>query len=267
MEQTQTTKMQLQTHRIQTEQGRLYAQSWAWQPERAAFDVPIILFHDSLGCIPLWRDFPANLALATGHPVIAYDRLGFGRSDPHPGRLSADFIADEIRQTLPHVLDAFGIVRFIACGHSVGGAMAVQAAFRFGNACLALITMGAQVFVEELTLNGIRLAKQDFSDPQNLSKLHKYHAEKSRWVVDAWTDTWLSREFSDWNVRQELARIRCPKLAIHGDADPYGSVEHASAIAANDGRAEILSGIGHVPYREDEAQTLEMIKTFISGIR
>ena len=266
MEQTQTAITQVQTHRIQTEQGNLYAQSWALPPEGAAFLAPIILLHDSLGCVPLWRDFPANLAEATGHPVIAYDRLGFGRSDPHPGTLSADFIADEIRQILPQVLDALKIERFIACGHSVGGAMAVQAAFKYTGACQALITMGAQVFVEELTLNGIRQAKQDFANPENLSKLHKYHAEKSRWVVDAWTDTWLSSEFSEWNVREELACIGCPKLAIHGDADPYGSIEHARVIAAQDGRAAILTGVGHVPYREAEAPTLEIIKAFISEI-
>ena len=59
---------------------------------------PIVLFHDSLGSVALWRDFPAVLAQATGHGVIAYDRLGFGRSDPHPGRLSNDFVQTEARE-------------------------------------------------------------------------------------------------------------------------------------------------------------------------
>ncbi|MCL6232375.1 hypothetical protein [Acinetobacter amyesii] len=51
----------------------------AWQPETADKDVtlaPIILMHDSLGSVDLWRDFPAQLASASGRKVIAYDRLG-----------------------------------------------------------------------------------------------------------------------------------------------------------------------------------------------
>ncbi|MCJ9712629.1 alpha/beta hydrolase, partial [Bordetella hinzii] len=69
---------------IETDQGRLYARRW-----RAADTglPPVVLLHDSLGCVALWRDFPQRLAEATGREVIAYDRLGFGRSDPHPGRL------------------------------------------------------------------------------------------------------------------------------------------------------------------------------------
>jgi len=263
---TQTHTTITDTHQIQTSQGRLHAQSWSLPPAGADRQTPIILLHDSLGCIPLWRDFPQKLVLATRHPVIAYDRLGFGRSDPHPGTLTADFIAQEATQIMPQVFAAFDIDRFIACGHSVGGAMAVQAAAQFPDACKALITMGAQVFVEELTLNGIRQAKLDFAKPENLSRLDKYHGDKSRWVVDAWTDTWLSREFSQWHVRSELAQIRCPKLAVHGDSDPYGSIEHAHVIAAGDGRVEILNGIGHVPYREDEVRTLELIAAFISEI-
>ena len=266
MTQTHTPIIDVNTHQIQTDQGRLHAQSWSFPGEDALRQTPILLLHDSLGCIPLWRDFPQKLVLATGHPVIAYERLGFGSSDPYPGTIEADFIAQEVRQIMPQVIAAFELDRFIACGHSVGGAMAVQTAAQFPDACKGLITMGAQVFVEKLTLDGIRQAKLDFAKPENLARLDKYHGDKSRWVVDAWTDIWLSQAFSQWHVRNELAQIRCPKLAIHGDSDPYGSVEHAYVIAEGHGRAEILSGIGHVPYREDEARTLDIIKTFVAEI-
>ena len=48
---------------------------------------PIVLFHESLGCIELWRDFPRKLSQITGREVIAYDRLGFGQSDVYSGLL------------------------------------------------------------------------------------------------------------------------------------------------------------------------------------
>jgi len=81
---------------IDTPQGRLFCCRWipagrAGSPQKP----PIILFHDSLGCIALWRSFPMQLSQATGREVIAYDRLGFGQSDAYPGPLPPQFIRDE----------------------------------------------------------------------------------------------------------------------------------------------------------------------------
>ena len=67
--------------------GRLFVRIWGDLGARGRL-APIVLMHDSLGSVEIWRDFPSQLAIATGHPVVAYDRLGFGRSDPHPSLLS-----------------------------------------------------------------------------------------------------------------------------------------------------------------------------------
>ncbi|WP_227591830.1 MULTISPECIES: hypothetical protein [unclassified Acinetobacter] len=55
--------MNIQEHSefIKLNDYELYTQ--AWQPETADKDVtlaPIILMHDSLGSVDLWRDFPAQ---------------------------------------------------------------------------------------------------------------------------------------------------------------------------------------------------------------
>ncbi|NIE88387.1 alpha/beta hydrolase, partial [Burkholderia sp. Tr-860] len=64
---------------IDAPQGRLYAQRWPRPADGAATPpAPILMLHDSLGCVALWREFPAELARATGRDVIAYDRAGFG---------------------------------------------------------------------------------------------------------------------------------------------------------------------------------------------
>jgi pimeloyl-ACP methyl ester carboxylesterase len=41
----------------------------------------IVMLHEGLGCVALWRDFPAGLAAMTGWGVFAYSRAGYGRSD------------------------------------------------------------------------------------------------------------------------------------------------------------------------------------------
>ena len=66
-----------------------------WSPAVSGARAPIVLLHDSLGSVELWRGFPEALCAATGRQVVAYDRLGFGRSDAHPATLALDFIARE----------------------------------------------------------------------------------------------------------------------------------------------------------------------------
>lgn len=51
-----------------------------WFPQEVGSKSPIVLLHDSLGCVAMWRDFPEALASKTKRIVFAYDRLGFGLS-------------------------------------------------------------------------------------------------------------------------------------------------------------------------------------------
>lgn len=251
--------------RIDTPQGRLFARCWG---ERGA-QAPIVLFHDSLGCVALWRDFPARLSQASGRQVIAYDRLGFGRSDPHPGLLDRHFVQEEAGQVFPLLCGQLGIEHFIAFGHSVGGAMAVSCAARFPARCQGLVTESAQAFVEERTLAGIRHARQAFADEAQFDRLRKYHGDKAQWVLDAWVDTWLAPDFLHWNLDEELPRVHCPVLAIHGEHDEYGSLRHPERIrtlSTGPAAAEIVPACGHVPHREQENVVIEAVGRFLGPL-
>lgn len=246
--------------------GRLYVKAWGWDRTAAGAKAPIVLFHDSLGCVEVWRDFPQRLALATGRGVIAYDRLGFGRSDPHPGRLRAGFVKDEALTAFPALKEQLGLERFVAFGHSVGGGMAIGVASVFAQACQALITVAAQTFAEDRTLQGIRDAKRLFGEAGQIDRLKRYHGDKAGWVLDAWTGTWLSAEFASWKVDDDLALVRCPVLVIHGDRDEYGSEVHPlriGALVTGPATVEILTDCGHVPHRERERDVMEMIAVFL----
>ena len=249
---------------LQLGEHRLFTRSWTPSNPEAGRLEPILLFHDSLGCVELWRSFPEKLAAATGRCVVAYDRLGFGRSDPHPGKLGTDFVADEAESVVPQLCDALGIGDFVACGHSVGGGMAVATAAQWPGRCRALVTIAAQAFVEDRTLEGIRVAQRDLQGPGNLARLARYHGDKARWVIDAWIGTWLSPAFAKWTLDQPLAGVRCPVLAIHGELDEYGSLRHPRRIAEGRGEALILPGIGHVPHREAEGALVKAIAGFLA---
>jgi pimeloyl-ACP methyl ester carboxylesterase len=254
---------------IETAQGRLLA--CCWQPpeqreDRRGEPPPIVLFHDSLGCIALWREFPAVLAELTGRTVIAYDRLGFGQSDPRTGRPGVDFIREEAESIFPSLREQLGFDRFIAFGHSVGGGMAVHCAGAYTAACEALITEAAQAFVDERIRAGIRTAKAQFDEVETFQRLQRYHGERARWVLDAWIETWLSSEFSDWSLESVLPGVQCPTLVIHGRDDEYGSSQHPEAIARLTGgpsQLEIIAGLGHVPHREQPHAVAVLVARFI----
>jgi pimeloyl-ACP methyl ester carboxylesterase len=252
---------------ISTSAGRLFAREWSAAPVRDL--APLILFHDSLGSVEQWRDFPAKLAAATGRTVIAYDRLGFGRSDPHPGLLQRDFVQDEARSGLAHIRDAFGIDRMILFGHSVGGGMAIASGAAFPAETGAVITLAAQAFTEDRTLAGIEAARIAFMAQGQVDRLARYHGEKARWVLDAWIETWRTPAFASWSLDAELRRLRCPVLALHGDHDEYGSNAHPERIAALAGgpaRAVILKDCHHMPHREMPETVLDLIGDFTRTI-
>ena len=260
-------------HWMTTERGRLFGRAWVPSARRrgTSADATILLFHDSLGCVALWRDFPGQLALATNRAVVAYDRLGFGRSDPYPGALPPTFVRDEAVTVVPRLREALrdvvGLDALIPFGHSVGGGMAVATAAHLGDACAALVTESAQSFVEDRTLAGIRAARATFQQPDQVERLARYHGAKARWVLDAWIETWLAPAFADWSLDDDLRRVRCPTLVLHGDADEYGSVRHPERIARltrSPSRSVVLEGCGHVPHREQPTRVLDEVTRFLA---
>jgi pimeloyl-ACP methyl ester carboxylesterase len=260
---------QVTDHRIPTPEGDLFARTW--RPEGVEASAPtLLLFHDSLGSVELWRGFPAALTAATRLPVLAYDRLGFGRSAPHPGRLEPDFTTHEARTSVPALRAQLGLERFVAFGHSVGGAMAIATGVAFPDACAAVVTESAQAFVEDRTLAGIREAQVRFADPKQVERLVRYHGDKARWVLDAWIETWLAPGFAGWNLDALLAQLRCPVLAMHGSRDEFGSRAHPeriTSLAGGPATMTLFEGGGHVPHREQPEAVLESVAGFLAAQR
>lgn len=88
-------------------------------------DAPtLVLLHEGLGCVGLWRDVPGRLAAATGWGVFAYSRFGYGRSGPTPLPRPMTYMQHEALTILPNVLAEAGIRQAALLGHSDGGSIA-----------------------------------------------------------------------------------------------------------------------------------------------
>ena len=246
--------------------GQVYVKKWI--PEFDNGKPPIILLHDSLGCVDLWKDFPDMLSQAFSRVVFAYDRLGFGRSDARGSLPSKDFIEEEASIYFPSIKETLGIDRYVLFGHSVGGGMAINIASQDKD-CQAVITVSAQAFVEDLTIKGIEDAQKIFEQPGQIKRLEKWHGSKAKWVLHAWTDVWLSDEFKDWSLEPAIQNVQCPLLAIHGDNDEYGSSAFPQFISERSGGSStmlILDNCGHMPHKEKKQEVISAVKEFLNAI-
>ncbi len=252
---------------IEAPGGLVFTRSWLAAEKPAG--APVVLLHDSLGCVETWRDFPAQLAARLGRDVHAYDRLGFGRSTPLDEPIALDFIEAEARGVFPALLDALELEQVIPFGHSVGGSMAVAIAATLPERCAAVITESAQAFVEARTLEGVAEAKQRFNTGERLARLARYHGVKAKWVLDAWTETWLDPQFADWSLDGLLPRVDCPALVMHGDQDEFGSCAFPERIVGGvtgPSQMHVFEGVGHVPHREVTEQVLAATGRFVFSL-
>jgi pimeloyl-ACP methyl ester carboxylesterase len=245
--------------------GEILVRCWPLPSNDTA---PILLLHDSLGSVEQWRTFPELLARSTGRSVYAYDRLGFGHSTPRVGRPSDRFVLEEAEEVLPALCAALGIERWVLFGHSIGGGMALTMAARHPRRCEAVIAESAQAFIEERTLEGIRRARVQFADQGVFERLVRWHGERARWVLDAWTEVWSDPRFRDWSLDAVLSRVACPVLALHGTEDEFGSrafPEHIVRMVGAGAQLALLEGCGHVPHRERVDDVLRLVERFLES--
>jgi pimeloyl-ACP methyl ester carboxylesterase len=223
----------------------------------------VVLLHEALGSVAQWRDFPEKVAHATGAAVLVYSRWGHGGSEAIEGRRGLRYLHDEAERALADVLRVLGIERPLLVGHSDGASIALLHAAA-GLPTRGLVAMAPHVFVEEVTLAGLRAARAAFETTDLGKRLGRYHRDAIG-IFRAWNDTWLDPSFRDWNIEASLPGITCPTLLIQGADDEYGSPEQLAAIARGvSGPCEVmlLPGIGHQPQREAEADVLAAIARF-----
>jgi pimeloyl-ACP methyl ester carboxylesterase len=230
----------------------------------------LVMLHEGLGCIDLWRDVPERLEMATGCGVFAYSRFGYGRSDTTPLPRPLDYMQREAQTILPAVLREAGIERAIFVGHSDGGSIAaVYAAIAPKIAqLLGLVTIAAHFFVEDLNIHSIEQIRRDYETKDLRNRLARYHQDVDT-AFYGWSDTWLDPRFRSFDLTGFLREIRVPVLGLQGTDDPYGTdaqlqvlKTHAPAVT----ETVLIPGARHSPHLEAKDRTLEAITNFVIGL-
>jgi pimeloyl-ACP methyl ester carboxylesterase len=249
-------------------EGTLETAWWGPGPGEAP---TLVLLHEGLGCVELWRDVPERLAAATGWGVFAYSRFGYGRSDLTTLPRPMAYMQQEAVTILPQVLHAAGIEQAVLVGHSDGGSIAAvyagigvmagegrsptfddiaagkgmvdratpgrdttEPAHGRGRLphLIGMITVAAHFFVEEVNLASIRQIREAYETGDLRDRMARYHRDVDV-AFRGWNDAWLDPRFRDFDITGFLPGIRVPSLGLQGSDDPYGTDEQLRAFRAN----------------------------------
>lgn len=249
--------------RVDLAQGSVEYRCWGPSPHAGP---AIVLLHEGLGCLALWRDVPDRLAEITGCGVLAYSRYGYGDSDTIKLPRPLDYMTREAR-VLAELIERFGLNDHYLLGHSDGGSIAALYAAQTNRPGLKkLILLAPHFFVEPCCVSAITTAREAFEAEGLRERLARYHSH-----VDAafrgWCDLWLDTGFIDgWNIEHCADEIDMPVMALQGSDDEYGTA--AQYRAWQDHPAfdlHILNKCGHDPFRDQRDRSLELVSTFVGA--
>jgi pimeloyl-ACP methyl ester carboxylesterase len=251
---------------IEVDGSMLEAVSFGPPPGKAP---TIVLLHEGLGCVAMWRDFPRRLAELTGFGVFAYSRAGYGGSDPVDLPRPLDYMTLEALDVLPRVLDEIGFEYGILLGHSDGASIAaIYAGSVEDFRVRGLVLIAPHFFTEPSGLASIVQAREVYEEGDLRDRLARYHANVDN-TFRGWNDAWLDRRFKDWNISEVIDYLRIPVLAIQGADDQYGTLVQIREIesrAYSPVDVEIIADCKHAPHIEHEDQVCAIVADYCARL-
>src|SRR5574343_68363 len=201
--------------------------------------VILVFLHEALGSIGQWKAFPELLCKKLQLDGFVYERQGHGNSSPFSNERTATYLHDYAWNELSELIQtAFpSDKKIILVGHSDGE-----------------------------TIAGIQPAI-DAYEAGKLVGLTKFHGNKTEALFYAWSNTWKSPDFKNWNICKDIQTIACPVLALQGATDQYGTEKQLELIKQNvAGRVKtvMLPNCGHHPHLEFQDAVMNEIQQFFN---
>jgi pimeloyl-ACP methyl ester carboxylesterase len=230
----------------------------------------LLFLHGAGGSHHTFRDQWAGLK-GTARLVIP-DLPGHAGSSGSPFEsvpASADWVRDFAKQ--------MGLSKFLLAGHSMGGAIAIQAALNKvpGIEALVLMGTGARLKISPVILEGIGTRYREFA-PELVEWMISPEASPDlrddvlRDVLSTRPETYLAdfRACNGFDVMDRLGEIRVPTLVVNGDADRLTPLKYGEYLATNIPGAvlKILHGTGHLPMLERASELNAVITSFIQSL-
>ncbi len=226
--------------------------------------------------------------LASFSRLILFDKRGTGMSDrvPDANLPTLEQRMDDVRA----VMDAAGSQRAALFGQSEGASMAILFAATYPERTSALVTFGAfacRMRYPEYPWAPSREERQhlydiierdwggevDMSDlAPSLARDDGFRRRLSTYLrlsSSPGAALALARMNTEIDVRNILPSVRVPTLILHRTGDRDANIEEGRYIAARIPNAKFLElpGPDHLPWVGDQAEVVDEIEEFLTGIR
>ncbi|QBZ89774.1 acetoin dehydrogenase dihydrolipoyllysine-residue acetyltransferase subunit [Pseudomonas viciae] len=241
--------------------------------ERGEGGTPLVLVHGFGGDLNNWLF--NHEALAAGRRVIALDLPGHGESAKTLQRGDLDELSGVVLALLDHLdINAVHLV-----GHSMGGAVSLNAARLMPQRVRSLTLIGSaglgpqinggylQGFVEAANRNALKpqlvqlFSNAELVNRQMLDDMLKYKRLEG---VDAALQQLSATLFADGRQQVDLREVvqagHVPALVIWGSDDAIIPAAHSDGLSA---KVEVLPGQGHMVQMEAAEQVNRLILDFI----
>ncbi|SRR5690625_3579417 len=245
---------------------------------------PLLVLGPGLGTAvePLWGK-TAQL-LAHDYEIIGYDLPGHGRSEPSTEQWALDDLANAVARLTTTAKGETDRKVYFA-GVSLSGAVAQRLAAlhpdvydRIAMVCASpkfgttdawqeraefVSKAGTPAMVERSAKTWFAPGFIDEHPNEATALLHSLQE------ADRFSYAHASVALSTFDMRDELANISTPLLALAGAVDPVSPPDHARSVAATvqDGQAAVLDNVAHQAPTEDPEGTAHILHAFFSGQR
>jgi pimeloyl-ACP methyl ester carboxylesterase len=224
---------------------------------------PALVFIHGWSCHRgFWRE---QRALEAAYRVVALDLAGHGAGAPAAARHSWSMAA--FARDVEAVIDACDARDVVLVGHSMGGAVAVEAALRLGGRCRLVV--GVDTFTDarfyrrrpaaEIAARRAAFAanfRGEIAAMVAQITAPATDARTVRWIADAMGATRVDDALAAlgallaWDVDERWPQLRAPVETIN--AAMLDAPEHAVPLAGL--RVHAMTGVGHFPMLEAPAR-------------
>ena len=229
----------------------------------------LILLHEGLGSVAMWRQIPQLIYEKTNLNVLVYSRFGYGKSSNSELPRPLNYMTIEAEKYLPILIQKLKIKNYFLIGHSDGGTIAALGSRgKTINNLIGTVLLAPHFFIEDDNLKAIEKTRYQYKHGSLRSKLEKYHIDVDN-AFYGWSDVWLDKNFKDWDITNHISEIKTPVLGIQGLNDPYGSVEQLNVIQKNikvPFTKKTIKDCGHNPLNKYPDITLKFIHDFIINL-
>ena len=252
-------------------------------------DIPVILVHGIITSVEYWeRNVPE---LAKNHRVIAFDLIGFGKTD----KPNITYNLDDFVHFLKLFLDQLNVTQCFLIGHSFGGSLCLKFTLDFPTKVKKLILVSSAGFSRKLPLNFrllslplcnkliyhatpktiIHTIRQHIYDKNSLSDSflermyqlnHTYKAQRTLLkILQNSINLFGIRKKTIEPITKHFSELKHPILIIWGKQDKLLPLKDVDQNLIPHARWYIFDKCGHLPQMEHADKFNRLVRDFLTN--